>query len=151
MGNIEWQRCFGGSKMEFSEHVSVFFKTSEDDFFIINNTMSNDFDVSGNHGDFDIWVVKLTTKSITNSLTELDNSVGKTTIYPNPVNNKFSIQFNEPIFKITLMDMLGNLVYTNYSGNKEYYIPENLQSGSYILEIDTPLGIIHENLLINKN
>ena len=28
IGNIEWQRCFGGSKMEISEHVSVFFKTS---------------------------------------------------------------------------------------------------------------------------
>ena len=151
IGNIEWQRCFGGSKMELSEHVSVFFKTSEDDFFIINNTMSNDFDVSGNHGDLDIWVVKLTTKNVTNSLSEINNSYEKPTIYPNPANNKLTIQFNEPIFKITLMDIIGNLVYTNDSGNKEYFIPDNLQSGSYIIEIDTPLGIIHENLFINKN
>ncbi len=151
IGNIEWQRCFGGSKMEFSEHVSVFFKASEDDFFIINNTMSNDNDVSGNHGDLDIWVVKLTSKNVTNSLTEISNSNEKLTIYPNPLNNKFSIQFNEPIFKITLIDMLGNLVCTNDSGNKEYYIPENLQSGSYMLEILTSKGILHENIFINKN
>jgi hypothetical protein len=151
MGNIEWQRCFGGSKMEYAEHVSVFFKTSEDDFFIINNTMSNDFDVSGNHGDLDIWVVKLTSKNVTNSLTEISNSKEKLTIYPNPANNKLTIQFNEPIFKITLIDMLGNLVCTNDSGNKEYYIPETLQSGSYMLEILTSQGILHENIFINKN
>ena len=113
--------------------------------------MSNDFDVSGNHGDFDIWVVKLTSKNVTNSLSEISNSNEKPTIYPNPANNKLTIQFNEPIFKITLMDIIGNLVYTNDSGNKEYFIPDNLQSGSYIIEIDTPIGIIHENLLINKN
>jgi hypothetical protein len=150
IGNIEWQRCYGGSNMEYAELKYGLFKTSEEDFFIIN-TMSNDNDVSGNHGDYDVWVVKLTSKSITNSLTEISNSNEKLTVYPNPLNNKFSIQFNEPIFKITLMDMLGNLVYTNDSGNKEYYIPENLHSGSYMLEIETPKGRLHENIFINKN
>jgi hypothetical protein len=150
-GKIKQQMCLGGTNEEGLESQNCLFRTKENDFFVFGITLSNDNDVSGNHGECDIWVVKLTSKNVTNSLTEIINSYEKLTIYPNPANNKLTIQFNEPIIKITLIDILGNSVYTNYSGKKEYYIPENIQSGSYILEIDTPQGILHENIFINKN
>lgn len=150
-GKIKEQICLGGTNFEDPGSQNCLFRTKENDFFVFSITLSNDKDVSGNHGESDIWVVKLTSKNVTNSLTEISTSKEKPTIYPNPANNKLKIQFNEPIFKITLMDILGNIVYTNDSGNKEYLIPENLQCGSYIIEIDTPLGVMHENLLINKN
>ena len=149
-GKIQQQKCLGGTNEE-GKSRNCLFKTKENYFFVFGATLSNDKDVSGNHGESDIWVVKLTSKNVTNSLTEISNSKEKPTIYPNPANNKLTIQFNQPIFKISLIDILGNLVYTNDSGNKEYFLPENLKSGSYIIKIDTPLGIIHENILINKN
>lgn len=151
IGELLWQKCLGGSGVDYFDNRSKLSLTPDGDIMLIGVTDSNDKDVTGNHGESDIWVVKLTSKNVTNSLTEISNSKEKLTIYPNPANNKLTIQFNQPIFKITLIDILGNLVYTNDSGNKEYYIPENLQSGSYMLEILTSQGILHENIFINKN
>ncbi len=55
-GNLQWQKCLGGTEDDFGTAVLQ----SEDDGFILSgNVLSNDNDVSGNHGNSDIWVVKL--------------------------------------------------------------------------------------------
>lgn len=53
--NIEWQRCLGGSQVDFG------FQGFEagNGYMIVSYTSSNDGDVSGNHGDLDYWVVRL--------------------------------------------------------------------------------------------
>lgn len=53
---IVWQKCLGGSG---SDSFTKFIKTSDNAFVLLGNTTSNDEDVSGNHGQQDIWVAKL--------------------------------------------------------------------------------------------
>jgi len=55
-GLIEWQKCLGGSKWEFAHSIQ---QTTDGGYIVAGNTDSNDGDVSGHHGDYDLWVVKL--------------------------------------------------------------------------------------------
>ena len=56
-GEITWQKCLGGSEDEWSNSI---LQTLDGGYILAGTTYSNDGDVSGNHGDGDIWVVKLT-------------------------------------------------------------------------------------------
>lgn len=55
-GNIQWQKCFGGSNNDMASSV---IQTSTGNYIISGNTESNDGDVSGNHGDYDCWIIEL--------------------------------------------------------------------------------------------
>ncbi|MCD4731144.1 MAG: T9SS type A sorting domain-containing protein, partial [Bacteroidales bacterium] len=55
-GNIEWQKCLGGSQWEWSNFG---IQTSDGGYIIAGSTESNDGDVTGNHGIYDCWIVKL--------------------------------------------------------------------------------------------
>ncbi|OAA32504.1 hypothetical protein AT15_00045 [Kosmotoga arenicorallina S304] len=55
-GDIQWQKCLGGSSYDYAKSI---IQTSDGGYVVAGNTASNDGDVSGNHGDFDYWVVKL--------------------------------------------------------------------------------------------
>ncbi len=55
-GNLEWQKCFGGSS---NERANSIIQTSDGGYAIAGYSNSNDSDVSGNHGDYDYWILKL--------------------------------------------------------------------------------------------
>ena len=55
-GNIEWQKCLGGSS---SEDISSVIQTSNGDYVLVGGTNSNDGDVSGLNGTNDAWILKL--------------------------------------------------------------------------------------------
>jgi hypothetical protein len=55
-GNIMWQKIFGGTE---SESVISIMPTNDAGYIFSGHTSSNDGDVSGNHGNDDVWVVKL--------------------------------------------------------------------------------------------
>ncbi len=55
-GIIEWQKSFGGTS---TDYVRTVIETPDSGYVFISDTYSNDYDVSGNHGKCDIWVVKL--------------------------------------------------------------------------------------------
>lgn len=55
--NIEWQNNFGGTA---SEYANAVLQTSDNGFFVIGQTPSNNIDVSGNHSTSDdAWLIKL--------------------------------------------------------------------------------------------
>lgn len=55
-GEMEWQKCLGGSGDDVAQGIT----TSPDGGYVVaGRTESCDGDVSGNHGRFDYWVVKL--------------------------------------------------------------------------------------------
>ncbi|MDR2354296.1 MAG: T9SS C-terminal target domain-containing protein [Deltaproteobacteria bacterium] len=56
IGNIQWEKSFGGSKNEEPQSVLI---TSDQGYIIAGSTESNDGDVSGNHGQSDYWIVKV--------------------------------------------------------------------------------------------
>jgi hypothetical protein len=58
---IQWQRSIGGLAHDFCRNV---LQTSDGGFITVGSSSSNDGDISGNHGSFDISVVKLTNAGI---------------------------------------------------------------------------------------
>lgn len=56
LGNLVWQKSLGGTNAEEAKSIV---KTTDGGYIIAGFTSSNDFDVSGNHGNRDYWVVKL--------------------------------------------------------------------------------------------
>jgi len=56
-GDITWQKCLGGTDYDVASSVQ---EIADGDYIIAGYTSSNDGDVSGNHGDNDVWIVKLT-------------------------------------------------------------------------------------------
>ena len=65
-GTIEWQKTLGGTGQE--GYASIEFQadgahsiqqTTDSGYIVAGYSKSNDGDVSGNHGNFDYWVVKL--------------------------------------------------------------------------------------------
>jgi hypothetical protein len=55
-GSMEWEKPIGGGYFDWAYDIK---QTEDDGFIVVGSTESNDGDVSGNHGDLDIWVVKL--------------------------------------------------------------------------------------------
>ena len=55
-GTLQWQKCLGGDSEDYGYGIDV---TSDGGYIVTGYTLSNNGDVSGNHGDWDFWVVKL--------------------------------------------------------------------------------------------
>ncbi|MEO8795930.1 MAG: hypothetical protein ABI390_10720, partial [Daejeonella sp.] len=55
-GTILWQKTYGGTSYEKAENIRL---TSDGGFIMVGYAYSNDGDVSGNHGQADIWIVKI--------------------------------------------------------------------------------------------
>lgn len=55
-GTILWQKCLGGTGNERASAIQI---TSDGGYIVAGHTNSNDGNVSGNHGNYDVWAVKL--------------------------------------------------------------------------------------------
>jgi hypothetical protein len=55
-GIIQWQKGLGGTADDYAFDVQ---QTSDNGYIVAGSTESNDFQVSGNHGYEDAWIVKL--------------------------------------------------------------------------------------------
>lgn len=60
-GGIEWQKSYGGSNSDSAESIR---KTTDGGYIIAGGTSSNDGDVSGNHGNGDYWIIKISANGI---------------------------------------------------------------------------------------
>lgn len=54
-GNIQWQKCYGGSN---SENLWKVKQASDGGYILAGNSFSSDGDVAGNKGLYDAWIVK---------------------------------------------------------------------------------------------
>jgi hypothetical protein len=55
-GAIQWQNALGGSNEDIARSVQP---TADGGYIVAGSTKSNNGDVTGNHGDADAWIVKL--------------------------------------------------------------------------------------------
>jgi uncharacterized repeat protein (TIGR01451 family) len=55
-GVIQWSKVFGGSAVENGQVIR---KMADGNYMVAGDARSNDFDVTGNHGGADIWVLKI--------------------------------------------------------------------------------------------
>jgi hypothetical protein len=56
IGNIIWKYCFGGTSVDQPFAVQP---TSDKGFIVVGQASSTNGDVTGNHGNYDFWAVKL--------------------------------------------------------------------------------------------
>ena len=54
-GNIIWQKSYGGTSIENGREIK---QTVDGGYIMIGQSYSNNGDVTGNHGNYDYWVVK---------------------------------------------------------------------------------------------
>jgi hypothetical protein len=56
LGILQWQKCLGGTSDDLAMSIK---QTSDGGYITAGYTFSNNGDVTGNHGHYDYWVVKL--------------------------------------------------------------------------------------------
>jgi len=81
--NITWQKCLGGSNIDKAYSVQ---QTTDGGFIVAGESLSTDLNVTGNHGSYDCWVVKLDSsggiswkKCLGGTLHDSGNSIEQTT------------------------------------------------------------------------
>lgn len=55
-GSIQWEKSLGGTEDDIAQFVQ---QTTDGGYVVVGYSMSTDLDVTGNHGMYDYWVVKL--------------------------------------------------------------------------------------------
>ncbi|UFH52739.1 hypothetical protein [Spirosoma sp. KNUC1025] len=55
-GQLLWQKALGGSDSDGADNIT---KTADGGYVVVGYAISTDGDVSGNHGDSDFWITKL--------------------------------------------------------------------------------------------
>ncbi|MBL7963803.1 MAG: T9SS type A sorting domain-containing protein [Flavobacteriales bacterium] len=55
-GEVQWSRCYGGSAYDAAQGI---IESADGGFVIGGGTLSNNGDVTGNHGGYDCWIVKV--------------------------------------------------------------------------------------------
>ncbi len=56
LGVIEWQNAYGGSNNEIGIDI---YQTTDSGYILAGETYSNNGEVTGNHGSYDAWIVKI--------------------------------------------------------------------------------------------
>lgn len=87
-GGVVWQKNFGGTQDDITSSIQ---EIPNDGFIVAGFSKSNDGDVSGNHGNEDAWIVKL---SNANGLEDF-NEFSLIELFPNPTNDVFNLKSNQ--------------------------------------------------------
>ena len=91
-GDLQWEKSLGGSGNDYENSAE---QTTDGGYILAGVSNSSDGDVTGNHGDYDFWIVKLApdiadVAPITNRLRSVES-------YPNPFS--FSTRITAPATK----------------------------------------------------
>jgi hypothetical protein len=60
-GEIGWQKLFGGSSYDYAKSIIA---TRDSGYIVLGHTYSTDGGVTGNHGYYDIWIIKLSADGV---------------------------------------------------------------------------------------
>jgi hypothetical protein len=136
-GAVQWQKCLGGAANDAGNSL---IQTHDGGYVIAGTTNSNDGDVSGNHGNSDLWVVKL--KAPANNVENANPFLGAFnffSIYPNPSSNEVHLQMwgDQPVQKVKFYDVMGRDVTPPYdlNGNTATVTVHSLTAGIYVARL----------------
>ncbi len=93
--------------------------------------------------------ISLDIREATLSIDQQDDAFVSLKLFPNPTGSLLTVQSGMRIHKITLIDMLGKVVFTE-SGSNGQEISLNLgflHSGAYFIQVWTPVGVITKRVL----
>ncbi|MBC8643571.1 T9SS type A sorting domain-containing protein [Flavobacterium lindanitolerans] len=148
-GVIQWQKALGGSNQEgfnpipyATDGAHSIQQTTDLGYILAGYSKSNDGDVSGNHGGFDYWVVKLANPLGTDDF--LSESIS---VYPNPASERVFVHTgaSSQLSQLSLYDLLGQHLRTT----KENSISvSGLSQGVYLLQIKTDKGEVTKKMVV---
>lgn len=127
IGDIEWEKSFGGSNLDSTSSIE---QISNSEYIVVGNSTSSDGDVNLNQGNYDVWVLKISTVL---DLADIANHKD-IYLYPNPTNGIITIESNIKIESVRIFDSLGKLVISK--GNNEIIDISGLNSGIYFIKIN---------------
>ncbi|GIV32500.1 MAG: hypothetical protein KatS3mg031_0035 [Chitinophagales bacterium] len=131
IGALQWQKSFGGDHADEAYAVQ---QTMDGGYIVAGYTSSNKFDVSGNHGGSDYWIVRLDAagnlvwqKALGGSKGEKAYDIRITSDsgyivagYSESSNGNVSANNGNKDYWIVKLDATGNLIWEkNYGGSKE--------------------------------
>lgn len=58
---IQWQKTYGGSNLDYARSIQ---QTTDGGYIVTGSSASQDGNVSGNHGSWDVWILKLNSTGI---------------------------------------------------------------------------------------
>lgn len=61
LGLLEWQKAYGGTSIDEANSIE---KTTDGGYIITGLTYSNNGDVVGNHGNIDVWLIKISNNGV---------------------------------------------------------------------------------------
>ena len=144
-GSIQWQRTLGGSDLE---HAPAIATTTNGGCIVAGHAVSNNGDVSGNHGSGDAWVVKLGEGP--NGVDELGTNTF--TIAPNPAHALLRIGLSAPMnnARITLSNALGaEVLQERMSGLSATLDLSDLPRGLYLLTLRSDKGVSSQRVMLD--
>jgi hypothetical protein len=142
-GNLQWQKTYGGSS---DDGTQLMVPSADGGYTIAGATLSNDGDVTGNEGDYDFWIVKLTAEGTTGLSQNQKNTFN---LYPNPNNGTFTINADTDVTNaaINVYSAMGQLVYTGKVTGTTVAIP-NLSAGVYQVQLTTGQAAYSQKLIV---
>ena len=72
------------------------------------------------------------------------------TLYPNPASEVLYIGYEGLIEKLEIIDMKGAVVYTSTENKKEHVLPVSLESGFFVVLLQTENGTFRKELVIQR-
>ena len=157
-GNEEWSLLFGGSDLDVAFGG---IQTNDEDFILSCNTYSTDGDVTNQHGEGDVWIVKLSAdghnhRVANNNFVSNNFSLNS---FPNPFPNSTTISFTlsqSQNVSLQLFDVNGKLVSTladNIFEEGEHQLDfnaEKINAGIYFLQVESAEFTKAEKLIVTK-
>ena len=154
-GNIIWESSFGGSSVDEADAIAA----TDNGYIVAGGTLSNDGDVTGNHGDFDYWVIKISDAIATSAPFDSEqNESLSLQISPNPFIQAAKIIYNLPADSYVSIDILSvtgqkiSALYDGYmgKGNHTYSLSrQNDQPGMYLVRVITDNKTIIKKVIEN--
>jgi hypothetical protein len=135
IGDIEWEKSIGG----YSEDASTsIVQTKDSGYITMGLTYSNDGDVNGNHGNTDLWIVKLSPAPT--DVSESSSPLTDFRVYVD-ISKSFSMSFyangNEDA-QVSIRNLMGQEVFNKSLGvksgfNETEIYPGDLKTGMYFI------------------
>ncbi len=109
-GAIKWQKCLGGTESDFGTSIQ---QTTDGGYIVAGYTVSNNGEVTNNHGGSDYWVIKLS------NLTDINEAtLPRLALFPNPSKETITLTFDKPQSRtISIINSLGQTVLSQDTQN----------------------------------
>jgi len=144
-GTLQWSKTLGGNSHEVAGYTIL--QSIDGGYVITGTALSNDGDVSGNHGINDLWVVKLGGDPVDVKDIIIPANAESIEVFPNPAAYfiYLKISSDAPTMTIRISDMQGRQLIQQTLPNGGSLDISSLPNGLYSVSATTTSGLTFSN------